>query len=577
MSIVRITSAIVVATLAITTEVRSRAAEVCLAPAPVDPANVCHNQYAAEQRLSVARDHILPNRLLLTLNAPSLAGKSRSIESVRTLLKTRYGISRVAQIATMPRVLVAETDEFDLVQTASLMQALERAESDGESLFSCVDPDVEFSVASVPNDPKFVCVDSGGCSPPAQWGLGQIEAPAAWDLRRCDGPEVTVAIADSGLAKNVAGTKFHPDLEAQLWSNSDPLWDTTAGADGVVGDLHGANFVEQPATGHIADDEGHGTHVAGIIAASTNNSVGVAGTVGPYSNVRLMILKVLTTSANGRASGSSSAAIAAIGYAKANHASIINMSFGSCHFSCSVCSAIREAGEAGILVIAAAGQHAGQNAETYPTYPGGYALDNIVAVMSTNSLDGPGTLTDGGEVSIDLGAPGDAITSTVLFDDYGQDTGTSMAAGFVSGAAALVRAYNPTWGPSLVREHLIDTVYIPSTSLASVSKGRLDLKKALSAPIAFSVEQFPLEWTAGSPVTVTWEELVKTRGCPTVSLSLVTDEWGIIPLASQVRAASESVEFNAPGTTITGGRLQIVCDGSRFMDERGPITVAGQT
>lgn len=165
---------------------------------------------------------------------------------------------------------------------------------------------LQFAVDTTPNDPMFG----------QQWGLPQIKAPLAWDTRK-DASTVIVAVIDTGIDFN------HPDLKDNIWKNPGE----TAGngvdddANGIVDDVHGASFVSGAGTGNPLDDNKHGTHVAGITAATTNNNTGVAGTAW---RTQLMAVKFLDASG----SGSTAGAIKAIDYATKSGAHIMNNSWG---------------------------------------------------------------------------------------------------------------------------------------------------------------------------------------------------------------------------------------------------------
>ena len=149
-----------------------------------------------------------------------------------------------------------------------------------------------------------------------QWGLPKISAPAAWD-QATDAPNVILAIVDTGVDYR------HVDLAANMWRNPAEVPNNGQDDDGngIVDDVFGANFVPQTATGDPLDDNNHGTHVAGIAAAVTNNAAGIAGTTW---KTQIMALKFL----NASGSGSTSNAIRAIDYAIKHGADIINSSWG---------------------------------------------------------------------------------------------------------------------------------------------------------------------------------------------------------------------------------------------------------
>ncbi|MGH8936698.1 MAG: S8 family serine peptidase, partial [Acidimicrobiia bacterium] len=326
-----------------------------------------------------------------------------------------------------------------------------------------------------------------------QWGLhniGQeggtpdadIDAPEAWNTTVGD-PGTVVAVIDSGLDFS------HPEFEGQLWEKDD---------------LNGWDFVEED--DDPSDEDGHGTHLAGTVAAAVNGE-GVAGTA---SGSRLMILRACSDN-----KCSVGDVVQAIDFAVDEGASIINISFGGSFPSPPVEDAIEAAGEAGVLVVAAAG-NSGTDNDQDPIYPASLEADNLVAVAATNRNDGLASFSNYGETSVDLGAPGVDVLSTFLESGYAWGDGTSFAAPHVSGAAALVRSANPCLNPAEVRQLLTDSVDVrPGLQGKTVSGGRLnaagaiDLATASSAAPTFGTVPLAVQFEAGDgcqgSVTYSWD------------------------------------------------------------------------
>ena len=296
------------------------------------------------------------------------------------------------------------------------------------------------------------------------------------------------------------------------------------------------------------DDNNHGTHVAGIVGA-VGNSIGVIGAVGPLG-VQLMILKFLGSSG----SGSTSDAIAAIDYAVLMGAHVSNNSWGGGGFSQSLLNTIENAGTAGQVFVAAAGNDALNN-DLFPHYPSSYTPtpdDNIIAVASTDRNDNLSSFSNTGLASVDLAAPGSDILSTLPNGTYGLLSGTSMATPHVSAAAALL------YGPKLLSQTAQTTsnshLQVKSEILASVdflsnltgqmlTEGRLNLFTALisqwlsigissaTTPFGSSVT-FPVTATANGLLPDTYSaSIVFTSNDPdeptfTVLVTLIVDETG---------------------------------------------------
>jgi subtilisin family serine protease len=333
-----------------------------------------------------------------------------------------------------------------------------------------VEPNYVVRAARLPNDRSFA----------EQWGLrnlghfdgkvgADIGATLAWDV--AIGSPVPVAVVDTGV------TFKHADLAANAWVNpGDPRNGIDDDGDGIKDDVNGADFLSGDADPD--DDGGHGTHVAGIIGAQGNNSIGITG-VNWESAV--MGLKFL----DGNGEGNTADAASAIDYAVDHGARVINASWGGPAFSHALYSAIRRAGEHGVLMVAAAGND-GVNADSSPDYPAAFDLPNIISVAATDRADRLLDFSNYGAKSVDLGAPGDDVYSTVpnVTDPsgYAAFSGTSMAAPFVAGAAALYLSKFPGASVDQVRAALLSTVdRLPTLAGKTVTGGRLNLAKALGA------------------------------------------------------------------------------------------------
>ena len=315
----------------------------------------------------------------------------------------------------------------------------------------------------VPNDPKFL---DG-----TLWGLNQtndadIDAPEAWDIRSAAN-EITVAVIDTGIRYT------HQDLAANAWIN--PAETAGDGIDndgnGYVDDVRGIDAYNRDS--NPMDDEGHGTHCAGTIGATGNNGIGLTGVAW---GVKLMALKFL--SATG--SGTDSDAVTCIDYARLKGAKILSCSWGGGGAGTSLQAAIERARTAGILIVAAAGNETNNN-DLNPSYPASYPHDNIVSVAATTSTDALASFSNFGATSVDLGAPGSSIYSTVATSDtaYASYSGTSMATPHVSGALALLAAQYPTeTHAGLISRLLNGTDPIPALT-GKAQAGRLNLAKAL--------------------------------------------------------------------------------------------------
>ncbi len=242
-----------------------------------------------------------------------------------------------------------------------------------------------------------------------QWGLTMMKAREAWDITRGD-PEVVVAVIDTGV------NYLHPDLKDNIWLNAAEL-NGQLGVDddgnGYIDDIRGWDFAgddeTNPANGDAdpLDVNGHGTHIAGIIGAGGNNSLGIAGL---NWQVKIMPLKVQAD--NGTYFGDF-AIIEALQYALAQGARIVNCSFGGGASSDIEINAFTALQNAGILAVAAAGNDGRNTDDAGPNYPSGYALDNIIAVAASDRNDNLAGFSNYGLASVDVMAPGVEIYSTM--------------------------------------------------------------------------------------------------------------------------------------------------------------------
>jgi PKD repeat protein len=386
-------------------------------------------------------------------------------------------------------------------------EALARYRQSG--LVAVAEPDYIVRAVTLlsPNDPKFQDGTLWGLHNTGQSGGrddADIDAPEGW-MTAHSASNIIVAVVDSGIRYT------HEDLAANLWINPGEIAGNGIDDDdnGIIDDLHGFNAATD--SGDPSDAMGHGTHVAGIIGAVGNNSKGV---VGVAWNVRLMALRFL----DGAGNGSISDAIRCIDYARTNGASVINASWGGSTHSSFLEAAIRRARDAGIIFVAAAGNDS-MNIDATPFYPASYNLNNIVSVTGTTRTDALGTYASYGATSVDLAAPGTSIYSTGRSSDssYTWNSGTSMAAAYVSGVFALMKVRYPNDTHLQLIDRVLSSVDpVPALAGKCVTGGRVNLHKALGPAIAADFTatpaggDIPLEvqftdTSAGEPVFWQWD------------------------------------------------------------------------
>jgi subtilisin family serine protease len=347
-----------------------------------------------------------------------------------------------------------------------------------------------------------------------------IEATLAWDLAWYNNTigtkDVVVGVVDTGVDYN------HPDLAANIWSNPGGIGLGSAGT-------HGYNAIR--GTYDPMDDNGHGTHVSGTIGAAGGNSIGV---VGVNWTTSIMGLKFLDSKGNGTTAN----AIKAIDFAvkaksKGVNVRVLNASWGGGSYDASLLAEIQMANDNGILFVAAAGNNGTDN-DTSPSYPANYSVQNVIAVAATDNNDSLASFSNYGATTVELGAPGVDIASTWPRNQYAYESGTSMATPHVTGAAALILAYQKDhYQRDLTLAQLKDAILnnvdkIPSLNVKTFTGGRLNVYKAVanSTPMpdfSISISQSSTAVACGgsSSYTVTVTPLNGFSGNVTLS-SIVT-------------------------------------------------------
>jgi len=421
---------------------------------------------------------------------------SRNHDSaVDVLVRFRPGVSfdRIRQIAARNNdrlddetesvnglISLDDMDDADAstvaAQYAAMTDLVSYAEVNGQISFD--DPELysyqnlrddKGGINSTPNDPDFG----------QQWALnntGQdggksgadISSLEAWKKTR-GSEDVVVAVLDSGVDYE------HVDLRTNIWARPDSVPAYYDDELGEFNDEFGYNGTDQ--LSDPMDDNGHGTHCAGIIGAEGNNDEGIAGI---NWNVQIMPLKFL-----GRGGfGTTADAIKAINYAidrkKAGvNIRVINASWGSTQNSKALEDVIRAAGDAGILFVAAAG-NSGTDNDKRAHYPSNYDLPNVISVAATDRTDALTSFSNFGLKSVHIAAPGRDIESTWLGNAYRDASGTSMAAPQVAGVAALVLSAEPNLTVAQLRNRLLSSVdKLPNLAGKVSSGGRLNAAKAL--------------------------------------------------------------------------------------------------
>jgi len=301
-----------------------------------------------------------------------------------------------------------------------------------------------------------------------------ISAREAWtDLTGSN--SVLVGVIDTGVDYR------HPDLIDNMWTNPGESGPDGNGGDkatngidddgnGFIDDVHGWDFANDD--NDPDDDNNHGTHCAGTIGATGNNTLGVAGV---NWTVQLAAIKFLTKGGSGFISDG----IDSIHYGTLIGADLTSNSWGGGPATSAGYDAIEDANQNGILFVAAAGN----SATSAPSYPAGYDIDNVISVAATDSADNLASFSNMGLPHTDIAAPGVGILSTLptfRTEEYGFLSGTSMACPHVAGAAAMLIAKSPSMPYLDVRQQILDTADpLPILTGIVVTGGRLNLAAAL--------------------------------------------------------------------------------------------------
>jgi subtilisin family serine protease len=301
-----------------------------------------------------------------------------------------------------------------------------------------------------------------------QWAVApgsMLDLPGAWALTQ--GAGVTVAIIDSGARLD------HTDLGANIWTNFDEIPGNGVDDDhnGYVDDVHGVDLTSKRNGQDLHDGYGHGTHVAGIVAAARNGR----GVVGVAPRAKLMIVKALDDNGAGTTGG----AAEGIRYAAENGARVINLSLGGDTPDKRLVEAVHTAEAAGALVVCSAGNNS-RDIDDTPSYPAAIPAQNLLAVAATDPASGKGisNFSNFGRRAVQVAAPGADILSASRDGTWEMMSGTSMASPMVAGVAALAASVNPRISPVGLRAVIMQNA---ARSRLPVAAGYVDALRSVLA------------------------------------------------------------------------------------------------
>ena len=411
----------------------------------------------------------LPLALLAIVACPPAASAAAPAVSGQILVGFKSGVSKqrqdqilsAAQGRLARRFKAVRGGRLTLVRPRSGMatDALrKRLETNPDVAYA--EPDFLLNASVTPNDPFY----------PLQWAVNDtpgdhdIDAPEAWNSRTSC---TKIAVLDTGVDTD------HPDLQGNLYKSPDtPNNNKDDDGNGYVDDTYGWNAITGKGSGE--DDNGHGTHVAGIIGGHGNNGTGVAGICWSASIVPVKFM-------NSQGKGSTSDAIDGMEYAAKKGAKIINASFGCPSSSESLHDAVDYVQDKGVLLVVAAGNDS-EDIDKHPEYPASYTDSNILAVAASTDEDGLASFSNYGDGAVDVAAPGDDIYSTYLGGGYKYLSGTSMASPYAAGLAAMLKKQESGATYSNLRYAIRHEVDLPPAFKDKVAyDGRINAEKALAA------------------------------------------------------------------------------------------------
>ncbi|MFH1197944.1 MAG: S8 family serine peptidase [bacterium] len=439
--------------------------------------------YAQNQVIKNGDEYYFSNKLVVKLEQP-INGDALGKMSIPAVLSKSFNDLSIVDVVQKFSVSQAENSEelelqkiIEIEYSSPFDPKFVASKLSGTQGVEWAEPHFVYELQYTVNDPSY----------DLQWGLDKVQAQQAWDVTKGN-PNVIIAINDTGIDWD------HSDLADNIWWNADETPGNGIDDDnnGYTDDVRGWDFgglTGTPDNDPMEDRPDHGTHVAGIACAVTDNMFGIAG-LG--FNCTLMPVKTAQDNVRNGTTALISHGYEGIYYAVDNGANIINCSWGGSGFSLTGQAVIDYAVSKGVLIVAAAG-----NSGSAPIiYPSGY--DGVLSVGWTESNDTKSGSSNYGK-NLDVLAPGSNIYSTWQDNSYTSASGTSAASPLTAGLAALVKSQFPGYTPHQIAEQIrvnADDVYSLNSPTYSylLGKGRINAYKAVSNLNSVSVRTKKVEF-----------------------------------------------------------------------------------
>ncbi len=511
-----------------------------------------------------------PNELLIQFNPGVTEGaKAAALDVVSAARKDNI------HTPVMAAVGAGELDLVTLPQGWTVNSAITMLKNNPAIAYA--EPNWVFTAQATSNDPYYTNGNLWGMygdatSPTNAFGS---QAGEAWASGNVGSSSVVVGIIDEGIDYT------HPDLAANIWTNPGEIAGNGIDDDinGYIDDIHGWDFYHNDNTifdGTTSDSvDRHGTHVAGTIGGVGGNGQGVAGVAW---NVTMISAKFL-----GPTGGYLSDAVKALDYLtnlKTKYGVNIvasNNSWGGGGYSSTMQSAITRAANAGILFIAAAGNN-GTNNDTTANYPSNYdttagaGYDSVIAVAAIDISGNLASFSNYGATTVDLGAPGVGIYSTLPFNSYGSYSGTSMATPHVTGAAALYLASHPGSTANAIRTAILGSAQATLTASLSgrtVTGGRLDVSAKPFVKPSLAIKDVTLNEGNSGTTAFTFTVTLSSPSTETVTVGYGTAD-GTALQSSDYISTSGTLTF-APG--VTSQTITVAVNGDITVEPNETFTV----